>query len=130
MAIFFNVFFRTLGFFFAILISVLIIIGISAYTNSQNKSDFDLVRGNIEANNTIFILEINGPIIQSENSINDFIGMNMISPKAVKDNLDTITKLNPNILIVSMNSPGGTVSASNELYNYIKEFKKKSNSKI
>ena len=56
--------------------------------------------------------------------------MNIISPKAVKDNLDAITKLNPNILIVSINSPGGTVSASNELYNHIKEFKKKSNSKV
>ena len=130
MAIFFNVFFRTLGFFFAILISVLIIIGISAYTNYQDKSEFDLVRGNIESDNTIFILEVNGPIIQSENSINDLIGMNIISPKGVKDNLDAITKLNPNILIVSINSPGGTVSASNELYNYIMEFKKKTNSKI
>ena len=28
----------------------------------------------------------------------------MISPKEVKDNLDAITKLNPNILIVSINS--------------------------
>ena len=130
MAIFFNVFFRTLGFFFAILLTVLIIIGISAYTNYQENSDFDLVRGNIEANDTIFILEVNGPIIHSEANINDLVGMNIISPKAVKDNLDAITKLNPNILIVSINSPGGTVSASNELYNHIKEFKKKSNSKV
>ena len=130
MAIFFNNFLRTLGVFFAILLAVLIIIAISTYTNYQENSDFDLVRGNIEANDTIFILELNGPIIHSEAFINDLVGMNMISPKAVKDNLDAIKKLNPNILIVSINSPGGTVSASNELYNNIKEFKKKSNSKI
>ena len=130
MAIFFNVFLRTLGFFFACILSVLIIVGISAYSNYENNSDFDLIKGKAESDETIFILEINGPIIQSENSINDLIGLNIISPKGVKDNLDTITKLNPNILIVSINSPGGTVSASNELYNHIKEFKKKTNSKI
>jgi len=130
MGILFNVFLRTVGFFLAILLCVLIIIGISAYANYQEDIEFDLVRGNIESGNTIFILEINGPIIQSESSINDLVGMNIISPKAVKNNLDKIIKLNPNILIVSINSPGGTVSASNELYNHFKEFKKKSNSKI
>ena len=130
MAIFFNVFFKTLGFFLAILFSILIIIGISAYINDKDNREFDLVRGNIEFSDTIFILEINGPIIQSDSSINDLVGFNIISPKEVKNNLDKIIKLNPNILIVSINSPGGTVSASNELYNHFVEFKKKSNSKI
>ena len=32
--------------------------------------------------------------------------------------------INPNILIVSINSPGGTVSASNELYNTLINLKK------
>ena len=130
MGILFNVFMRTLGFFLAILLAILIIIGISAYTNYQEDTKFDLVRGSIESSNTIFILEINGPIIQSESSINDLVGMSIISPEEVKNNLDKIMTLNPNILIVSINSPGGTVSASNELYNHFEEFKKKSNSKI
>lgn len=130
MGFFFNVFFRTLGFFLAILLAIIIIIGISAYINDKDNKEFDLVRGNIEFSDTIFILEINGPIIQSDSSINNLVGMNIISPKEVKNNLDKILKLNPNILIVSINSPGGTVSASNELYNHFVEFKKKSNSKI
>ena len=130
MAILFNVFMRTLGFFLAILLVVLIFIGISAYTNYQEDFEFDLIRGNVESSNTIFILEINGPIIESESSINDLVGMNIISPEEVKNNLDKIIKLNPNILIVSINSPGGTVSASNDLYKHFKDFKKKSNSKI
>ena len=130
MGILFNVFMRTLGFFLAILLALLIIIGISTYTNYQEDTKFDLVRGSIESSNTIFILEINGPIIQSESSINDLVGMSIISPEEVKNNLDKIMTLNPNILIVSINSPGGTVSASNELYNHFEEFKKKSNSKI
>ena len=130
MFIFFNVLFKTLGFFSAILLVILIIIGISAYSNYNYNSDFDLVRGSIDSEDTIFILEISGPIIQSESSINDLVGMNIISPKEVKDNLDLIINLNPNILIVSINSPGGTVSASNELYNYFNNFRKKSNAKI
>ena len=56
--------------------------------------------------------------------------MNIISPENVKNKLDKIIKLNPNILLVSINSPGGTVSASSELYYHFNEFKKKSNSKI
>ena len=85
-----NVFFRTLGFFLAILLFFLIILGISAYTNYQDGIEFDLVRGDIDSRNTIFILEINGPIIQSESSINDLVGMNIISPETVKNNLDKI----------------------------------------
>ncbi len=130
MFIFFNVLFKTLGFFSAILLVILIIIGISAYSNYNYNSDFDLVRGSIDSEDTIFILELNGPIIQSESSINDLVGMEIISPKEVKNNLDLIINLNPNILIVSINSPGGTVSASNELYNYFNDFRKRSNAKI
>ena len=130
MGILFNVFLRTLGFFLAILLAILIIIGVSAYTNFHNDTEFDLVRGNMDSSNTIFILEINGPIIQSESSINDLVGMNIISPEGVKKKLDKIITLNPNILLVSINSPGGTVSSSSELYYHFKEFKKKSNAKI
>ena len=130
MAIFFHGFFRTLGVFFAILLVLLIIIGLSSYVNNQENAEFELVKGDIESNNTIFILEINGPIIKSESSINDLVGINVISPSEIKKKLDTIIEFNPNILIVSINSPGGTVSASNELYNYFIEFKNNSRSKL
>ena len=130
MAIFFHGFFRTLGVFFAILLVLLIIIGLSSYVNNQENAEFELVKGDIESNNTIFILEINGPIIKSESSINDLVGINVISPSEIKKKLDTIIEFNPNILIVSINSPGGTVSASNELYNYYIEFKNNSRSKL
>ena len=130
MAIFFNFFLRALGIFFAIILSFLIVIGVLAYTNYQGNNEFDLVRGDIQSDDTIFILEINGPIFQTESSINSLVGMNIISPNEVKETLDGIIKLNPNILIVSINSPGGTVSASNELYNHFNNFKKKSKAKI
>ena len=60
MGILFNVFLKTLGFFLAILLFFLIILGISAYTNYQDGIEFDLIRGKIDSSNTIFILEING----------------------------------------------------------------------
>ena len=124
---FFNVFFRTLGFFFAILLFFLIIIGISTYTNSQSNVGFNLVKGNEESNNTIFILELNGPIIENNSSFNDLVGFNFISPIKTQNKLEEIQLIDPKILIVSINSPGGTVSASNELYNSFLTFKKKSN---
>tara|TARA_B110000014_G_scaffold203398_1_gene153426 strand:- start:47 stop:1078 length:1032 start_codon:yes stop_codon:yes gene_type:complete len=130
MNIFFNVFFRTLGFFFAILLLFLIIIGISNYTNSQSTNGFNLIKGNEESNNTIFILDINGPIIENDSSFNHLVGFNFISPMKIQNILEEIHSINPKIVIVSINSPGGTVSASNELYNSFLAFKKKSNSSI
>ena len=43
-----------------------------------------------------------------------------------QNKLKEIQLIDPKILIVSINSPGGTVSASNELYNSFLNFKKKS----
>ena len=130
MSVFFNVFFRTFGFFFAILLFFLIIIGISTYTNSQNNNEFNLIKGSEESGNPIVILEINGPIIESNNSLNDLVGFNFISPIRIQKKLEEILLIDPKILIVSINSPGGTVSASNELYNSFLAFKKKSNASI
>ncbi len=130
MNIFFNVFFKTLGFFFAILLFFLIIIGISTYTNSQSNVGFKFIKGDEKSKNSIIILEINGPIIESDNSFNDLVGFNFISPIKVQKKLEEILIFDPKILIISINSPGGTVSASNELYNSFLTFKKKSKASI
>ncbi len=130
MNIFFNVFFKTLGFFFAILLFFLIIIGISSYTNSQSNTGFNLIKGKEVSNNTILILEINGPIIESNSSINHLVGFNFISPTRVQKKLEEILLIDPSVVIVSINSPGGTVSASNELYNYFLAFRKKTNASL
>ena len=130
MSAFFNTFFRTLGFFFAILIFVLIIFIFSTYAENENNNQFHLIKGSEDSDNTIFVLEINGPIIESENSLNEIVGFNIISPNKVQKTLNEVIKIKPKILIVSINSPGGTVSASNSLYNAFLDFKKKSNSKI
>jgi protease-4 len=127
---FFTVFLKTLGFFFAILFFVLILIGISSYTNSQSNIEFELVEGNDESNNAIFILQLNGPIIESESSFSDLFSVNFISPSSTKKKLGEILSIKPKILLVSINSPGGTVSASNELYNSFVKFKKESGAKI
>ena len=86
MNIFFNVFFKTLGFFFAILLFFLIVIGISNYRNSEKNTEFNLIKGNEKSNNAIFILEISGPIIESDSSFNDLLGFNFISPIRIKKN--------------------------------------------
>ena len=44
--------------------------------------------------------------------------------------MNNFEKILPKVIIFSINSPGGTVSASNNLYNIIKSFKKRNNVEI
>tara|TARA_Y100001970_G_C14219887_1_gene852015 strand:- start:1563 stop:2594 length:1032 start_codon:yes stop_codon:yes gene_type:complete len=127
---FFNVFFKTLGFLLAVLLVIMIIIGLSNFSNNENNQQFSLIEGNDKSNNSIFILQIDGPIIENDSSLNDLVGFNLISPSKIKKNLEEIHVLKPKILIVSINSPGGTVSASNELYNSFINFKTQSDANI
>ena len=69
-------------------------------------------------------MKLSGPIIHSNYSINQFSSFNYINPEDIKKNLEQLKKINANILIVSINSPGGTVSASKEIYEILKDYKK------
>lgn len=129
MSIFFNVLFKTLGFFVATLLFFLIIVGISSYFNNQ-KLGYELVEGNESSENTIVILDINGPIVENDLVTNNFFDYNIISPNKIRDELNQIIEFKPKILIVSINSPGGTVSASNELYRFFLDFKNKTGIEI
>lgn len=130
MSIFFSVFLRTLGFLFASLLFVLTIIGISSYLNYNSITKYDLFRGNAESENLLYLLNLNGPIIESNNSINNLLHYNFISPEKIEQELNEIIQLRPKILIVSINSPGGTVSASNKLYESFVSFKEKTQIEI
>ncbi len=128
--VFFNIFFKTLGFFLATFIAILVIFVIFSQTNNLETKNYDLISGNVDSENSIFILNLNGPIVHNDSPISNLLNYNIISPKKVGTDLDEILNLNPKILIVSINSPGGTVSASNELYKIFKSFKEKSGSKL
>ena len=82
------------------------------------------------SNNIIAKINLNGPIF---NNNSNFLGNNLydyINPVQVKSYLEELKQLKINTLIISINTPGGTVSATAELERIITEFKKDTKSEV
>lgn len=128
--IFFSVFFRTLGFLSALLIFIIIINILLNFSNDFQKNQFSMIDGDENSNNIIANINLNGPIFNNSNNVlgNNFY--DIINPIVVKSYLDELKKLKIKVLIININSPGGTVSASAELENFLIEFKKETDAKI
>ena len=126
---FFNVFLKTLGFLIGIA-SFVIILNIFLNFLPKDKGTFKLIKGSQESNNVIATLSLNGPIVN--NLDNTFFGniINYIDPNLVKENLEKLENINTKILVIKINSPGGTVVATSMLEKMIKNFKEKNNIKI
>ena len=126
---FLRVFFRTLGFLSAIAIFI-IFINILFYVSADNDNNFHYFEGDRDSKNIIAVINLNGPIVSNINNnlisgINDYI-----DPEKVKKTLNNLEKINPNILIFKLNSPGGTVSATSSLEKIINDYKTQSKTKI
>ena len=81
------------------------------------------------SNNIIANINLNGPIY---NNNSNALGNNFydyINPSQVKSYLEELKELEIKALIININSPGGTVSATAELEQIIYEFKKHTNTK-
>tara|TARA_B100001057_G_scaffold461841_1_gene514240 strand:- start:101 stop:1123 length:1023 start_codon:yes stop_codon:yes gene_type:complete len=128
--VFFSVFFRTLGFLSALLIFLIIISILIHFTNDLEKKQFVMTDGIPSSNNIIANINLNGPIFSNHRNVlgNNFY--DYINPAQVKSYLEELRELQIDILIVNINSPGGTVSATAELEQIIYEFKKSTNIKI
>ena len=95
----------------------------------ENKQ-FVMTDGMPSSNNVIANINLNGPIFNNNNNV---IGNNLydyINPAQVKSYLKELKELQVNALIININSPGGTVSATAELEQIINEFKKSTNTKV
>lgn len=128
--VFFNVFFRTLGFLFGLLIFIFIINIFVFYFDDNKKKQFYFVDGDENSENIIATINLNGPIL---NNYNNILGNNFfdyIDPSIVKNYLNDLQKLNIKVLVIKINSPGGTVSATAELEDVLIKFKKETNSTI
>ena len=130
MAIFWNIFFKTLSIFLSISIIIIILTLLVSSINIKNTSDFEFISGDDESSNSIVVIELSGLIINSNNHFSELINPFIISPPIVKKYLDDLKQTAPKVIIFSMNSPGGTVSASKNLYDIIKKFKKENNTEI
>ena len=113
--IFFSVFFRTLGFLSALLIFIIIINLLLNFSNELEKKQFVMTEGIPSSNNIIANINLNGPIFNNNSNV---LGNNLydyINPSQVKTYLEELKELEIKALIININSPGGTVSATAEL---------------
>ena len=127
--LFFSIFFRTLGFLSALLIFFIIINILLFYSNNLEKKQFVITDGVQTSKNIIAKINLNGPIFNN----NNVMGVNLynyINPTLVRSYLEELKQLQINVLVIHINSPGGTVSATAELEQIIYEFKKNTNTKV
>tara|TARA_B100000963_G_scaffold97164_1_gene83901 strand:- start:559 stop:1581 length:1023 start_codon:yes stop_codon:yes gene_type:complete len=128
--LFFSIFFRTLGFLSALLIFFIIINILLHFSNELEKKQFVMTDGISSSNNIIANINLNGPIFNNNNNV---LGNNLydyINPSQVKSYLEELKELQIKALIININSPGGTVSATAELEQIIYEFRKNTNTKV
>ncbi len=120
--VFFGVFFKTLGFLLGLTV-FLIILNTLLFFLSQNNENFKFIKGEVQSDNIIAILNLNGPIINNFNKTLVGNVIEYIDPQVVKNYLSDLKNINPKILIININSPGGTVNASASLEKIIQKFK-------
>ena len=128
--LFFSVFFRTLGFLSALLVFFIIISLFSHFSNNLEKKQFVMTEGSPSSNNIIANINLNGPIFNNNSNVLANNLYDYINPVHVKSYLEELEELQVKALIININSPGGTVSATAELEQIIYEFKKSTNTKV
>ena len=130
MSIFLNVFIKSISFFLSIL-TIIIITSLSVSFFTDRNNQFTKLYGEESSSNIIAIIELNGLIIETSSELSNLTNPFIISPQSIKKNFEEIKKISPKAIIFSMNSPGGTVSASKKLYDIIDSYKKNNkNTKI
>ena len=134
MTVFLNFFYKIIAFFLAIIVSFILIIILFIFSqNLQNNTLFTLKKGDVNSNNKIALLKLKGPILnESSNNIafDIFDSVEIIYVNEVRQILKNLETEKIKGLIISINSPGGSVSATNNLYHLLDDFKKNNNVKI
>ena len=129
MNIFLNILLKTTAIFVSIISVILLSLLIISFIDDKSD-EFVFYSGNEESDNIIGLIKLNGIIIEKNQNFPNFTNPYIISPLEVKKELENIESLSPKIIIFMINSPGGTVSASNNLYNIISSYKKKNDVEI
>ncbi len=124
MAIFWNIFLKIFAIFISITVIIILITQILSFIDNQDKNDFLYFSGDKNSTNTIAVIELNGLIIDDNKEFSGLTNQFIISPSEVKNYLNNLKIISPKVIIFSINSPGGTVSASKNLYDIIKKYKK------
>ena len=123
MSIFFNVFIKSIAFFLSIICIIIIVAFLISFFENKN-TNFITLYGDEGSANIIAVIELNGLIIETNTDLSYLSNPFTISPKNTKNKLQELEDISPTAIIFSINSPGGTVSASKKIYDIIKNFKK------
>ena len=87
MAIFSNIFIKTLSIFVSVtFILILTSLGLNLLNNNENKN-FIFLSGDKNSTNSLAIVELSGMIIENNNDFTNFTNNLIISPKQVKSYL-------------------------------------------
>ncbi len=127
---FFQVFSKTLGFLLAILFLIVLISFFLFFFGENKQKYFTYLDGSKDSSEIIAILNLNGPIISEPpnfNNYNIFQNLEVIYPSLIREYLKELEQKKAKGLIISINSPGGGVSATQKIYKLIKDFKEKNN---
>jgi len=111
------------GIIFTIFIIVVIAVSIIQSNRSKISVEEEVTIGK---GNNISLIELEGTIAGSSSLMGDGI----ISPQEVDSLLNEVKKDSSTALIISINSPGGSVEPTQEIYNSIERFKEKSGKKV
>jgi len=137
MRVFFNFFIKTIAFlaaitFFFTVLGLLISVSFSD-NNKINSSKFIFAEGDSNSKNKIVLIELRGPIFNEPSDLLEFSLIDNINAIYVSEfikNLEEIKLEKPKGIIISIDSPGGSVSATYYLYNAIEKFKQNNQIKI
>ena len=137
MRVFFNFFLKTLAFFiattfFVIILSLIIIFPFSDIDKIKNKK-FTFKEGDGDSENKIILIELRGPILNEPLDLLEFSLVDSIEAIYVTEFIKDLKEIEiekPVGILISINSPGGSVSATYRLYQAIENFKINNQTKI
>jgi len=134
MTLFLRLFIKVFAFLCSISVFIFVLsFTISFISDQRNDEIFYESSGDLESSNKIAVINLNGPILnEPPNNLNIdlFQNINIIYVSEVKKTLEKIKDLNILGLVISINSPGGSVSASYNLYNLINNFSRDNSVKV
>ena len=131
MSLFIRTFIKIFAFLSAILVFfILTSLTVNFLSKNHNNKYFVNSIGDKDSPNKIAVLKLNGPILNEPTGnfdTNLFYNIEIIYATHVKKIINELELEKIKGLIISINSPGGSVSASYNLYNLFKNFKNQNN---
>ena len=135
MSIFLNFFFKTLAFFIATTLFIVILVLIFTFLQNDSFKDKNFIfkEGKINSLNKIAFMKLKGPIFNEPSSLIEFGIINDLQGiyvSKIEKDLQELESEKVKGIIVSIDSPGGSVSATYNLYNAFNKFKQNNKTTI